>query len=285
MLEIILPDKNCLKSCFGIERAFRKCMDIEGNEFLILGQLGHNKALCDYLEKRGFISINNLQKAGNKKIIIAPHGINKDDLEFLKKNKVQFIDLACPFVNRLIKQALAFEKRNYQIVIIGDKNHIEIKNVCSFLKSPIVINNKVDVKKLSLFPKVAVLAQTTQTLMRINNVLPIIKKKYKKVVYANTRCPETGKRQEEAIKLAKKADLVLVVGDNISKNANNLVDVCGRFAKSKLVQGEDDIKDVLFHEIKKVGVIASASTPSFSTDGIIKCLKKLSLDAQFGSKL
>ena len=274
MLKIVLPDKNCLGPCFGIKRAFKKCLDIKDKkEFLIYGQLGHNRALCNYLKKAGFVTINTLKKAKNKKVIIRAHGINKKDLELLKTNKIQFIDLTCPFVKKFLNLSLKFEKKGYQIVIIGDKNHIEIKNVCSFLKKPIVVNNEVEAKTLFPFSKIAIFTQTTQIFEKINKILPILKQKYKDVVYIETRCPETKQRQNEVIKLASKVDLMLIIGDKISKNANNLMKICKEITKAKLIQGKADINRVSLNKLKRVGIIASASTPSFIVDEVIKCLK------------
>ncbi len=285
MLKIILPDKRFLGPCYGIGRAFKKCLNLKNKEeFLLYGQLGHNKALYNYLERKGFVIIDDLKKAKNKKIIIRAHGINKKDLEFLKKNKIQFIDLTCSLVKRLLNMTLKFEREGYRIIIIGDKNHMEIKNVCTFLKKPIVIHDKIDVDKLHLFPRVAVFTQTTLTLKEISNILPFMKQKFKTMVYVPTRCPETNKRQSEAVKLARRVDLVLVVGDKISRNANNLVKVCKEITMAKLIQGQADFNKLPLSKIKKVGFISSASTPLFFSKKIIKCLKEKNFDTWFDWK-
>jgi len=274
MLKIVLPNKDCLGPCFGIKRAFKKCLDIKDKKgFLIYGKLGHNKALCDYLKESGFVTVNILKKIKDKKVVIRAHGINKKDSQFLKTNKIQSIDLTCPFVKKLLDLCLRFEKKGYQIIIIGDKNHIEIKNVCSFLKKPIVVNDEVEVKRFPSLSKIAVFTQTTQTFEKIDKILPILKQKGKSVVYTETRCPETKQRQNEALELASKVDLMLVVGDKISKNANNLIKICREITKANLIQGRADINRESFSKFKRIGIIASASTPSFVVDEVIKCLK------------
>lgn len=274
MLKIILPNKNCLRPCFGIERTIKKCLNVrDKREFLIYGQLGHNKSLCNYLEKAGLITFNDLKKVKNKKVIIRTHGINKNDLDFLEKNKIQFIDLTCPYVKKFLNMSLKYEKDGCQIIIVGNKDDDEIKNVCSFLNNPIIVNDEIDVKKIPFFSKIAVLTQTTQTLKKIKNLFPLIKQKCNEIIYIETRCPETEQRQEEAIELAGKVDLILVVGDKISRNANNLIEVCKDITKTRLVQGAADINKISFGKFKKVGVISSALTPSFIVKDIIQSLK------------
>jgi len=66
---------------------------------------------------------------------------------------------------------------------------------------------------------------------------------------------------------------LLVVGDKISKNANNLMKICREITRANLIQGKVDINRASFSKFKRVGIIATASTPSFVVDEVIKCLK------------
>ncbi|MBS3090432.1 hypothetical protein J4433_01540 [Candidatus Pacearchaeota archaeon] len=183
--------------------------------------------------------------------------------------------MICPFVKKLLNLALSFEKKGYLVVIIADKKHAETKNICSFLKKPIIVGSIKEAVKIPRLSKAVVLTQTTQTLDRINEILPVIKRKCKNpenVVFIPTRCPETESRQENAAEIAGKSDLVLVVGGSISKNANNLVDVCRKFCRAELVQAVKDAEKIPVGA-RKIGIIASASTPLFVSESIIKCLR------------
>ncbi|MBI4812766.1 4-hydroxy-3-methylbut-2-enyl diphosphate reductase [Candidatus Falkowbacteria bacterium] len=277
-MEIILPDKKYLGPCFGIRRAVEKCLSLKKDNFVIYGQLAHSAALCIELERSGLEIVGGIEDIKGGKVVIRPHGILKNDLDFLRKSGVFLVDLTCPFVKKLLDKAVEFEKNGYRVVIIGDKNHSEIKNVCSFLQKPLVIDRKDEVREIDPDKKIAVLTQTTQTLKKINELLPLIKRRRKEIVFISTRCDETDERQKEAKKISEKADLVLVVGDKMSKNANNLVKVAREKTRAKLVQNARGLAKILknMHYISnlKVGVIASASTPAFVVSDIIKCLKE-----------
>ncbi len=276
MIKIVLPNKNHQGPCFGVKLALEKCLKIKNKRrWVIYGKLAHNRVLNKYLREKGLKIIDSLDKAKNKKIVIRAHGINKTDLETILKNKVEFLDLTCPYVKNLLNKALNLEKKDYRVVIIGDKNHVEVKNVCSFLSKPVVIGDAGLVKKLGEFDMVGVVTQTTETLEKINSVLSAIKHKYKNVVYFQTRCSETDQRQKKAVEMAKKVDLMLVVGDSISANTKNLVNLCKNITKTKLIKTEKEIDKKAIRDVGSVGVIASASAPSFVVKKIIKKLDKI----------
>jgi len=277
-VKIILPDKKYLGPCFGIKRAVEKCLSFKGDKFVIYGQLAHNATLCNKLKKQGITIIDDLMEAKRGKVIICPHGIAKKDKEFLEKRGIPFLDLTCSFVKNLLSRALEFEKNSYQVIVIGDKNHVEIKNICSFLQKPLVVGKRSEVRKINSDKKIAVLTQTTQTLRKINELLPLIKRRCKEIVFISTRCNETDERQKAVKKLSEKTDLVLVVGDKMSKNANNLVKVAQEKTRAKLVSSTKGLikifKNLHYISNLKVGIIASASAPAFVVNDIIKCLKE-----------
>lgn len=275
MKKIILPEENCLGPCFGIKRALKELSKLKNKkDYFIYGELGHNKFLCNYLEKKGIKSIINIRDKKTKKIVIRSHGINKKDFQFLRENKIPYKDLSCIFVKKLLREALNAEKKGYKIIILGNKKHIEIQNVCSFLKNSIVLEEKKELDKIPSFSKVAVFTQTTQTKNKINSLLPQLKRKYKDLIYIETRCPETEKRQNQALEIAKNVDVMFIIGNKISKNANNLFDICKPKTKTFLIEKPSDLKKIALKNIMNIGIIASASTPSFVTKEVLRILNK-----------
>ena len=310
MIEIILPDEKFLKPCFGVNRALKKCLNLENKrEYLVYGELAHNQRLVEKVEQSGIRSVNSLSDKQN--IIIRAHGITKCDKKKLKKH----IDLTCPFVTAFKEKALKYEKDGFQIVIIGDKNHAEIKNVVSYLESPIVVHTKKEATELPYFNKLACMSQTTERQEMIDQIVPTLRKKAEQFQYIETRCGETKTRQETAQSLARRVDLLIVAGDTHSANANNLLKIGQTHTKAILVNSSEEIskkdlsnvrtfdktsknlgerirtfdktsknlgerirtfdktsKNLGFRKIK-VGIIASASTPHFVVDEIIKSIR------------
>lgn len=275
MTELIIPDKKLLGPCFGIQRALDECLRIKNKKkYLMYGQIGHNKALCRILKKEGIDFINDLGKIKNKKIIIRAHGIAKKDRSFLDKKNIDFLDLTCPFVKNFLKKALTFEKKNYQIVIIGRKNHIEIKNIKSFLKNPLILDKKREIKNIPFCEKIACFSQTTQTLETIKTLLPLIKRRAKNFIYIETRCFETQIRQDLTKKIAKKVDLMIVAGDNNSENTKNLLKISKKTTASIIISDKKFLNKKIVEKVERIGVIVGASTPVKSTEEIINFIKK-----------
>ena len=89
-----------------------------------------------------------------------------------------------------------------------------------------------------------------------------------KKVYTNleifaTICSATARRQEEAISLAGKSDLMIVVGGRHSSNTLKLFDICSGICETVLIETAEELFDYDFGGKIKVGVTAGASTPAF----------------------
>ena len=75
--------------------------------------------------------------------------------------------------------------------------------------------------------------------------------------------------QKEAQEIAKKVDLMIVVGGKHSSNTKRLTEVCREIVKTHHIETADELKKEWFKEAKRVGLTAGASTP----DWIIKEVK------------
>jgi 4-hydroxy-3-methylbut-2-enyl diphosphate reductase len=88
-------------------------------------------------------------------------------------------------------------------------------------------------------------------------------------------CYATQNRQDAVKDLARRADLMLVVGSVNSSNSNRLRELAEKQGiKAYLVDGAEDVKDEWLDEISVVGVTAGASAPESLVQGVIERLKK-----------
>ena len=94
----------------------------------------------------------------------------------------------------------------------------------------------------------------------------------------NTICKATALRQDAAAKLASGVDLMLVVGDVKSSNTCKLTKVCREITKTHQVAGAQDVSREWLVGIKKVGVTAGASTPSWTTKEVMVMLEDGNLE-------
>jgi len=89
-------------------------------------------------------------------------------------------------------------------------------------------------------------------------------------------CYATQNRQDAVRDLAKRCDLVLVVGSPNSSNSNRLSELARRDGvESYLIDGADEIDPAWVAGKKHIGLTAGASAPQVLVDGVIARLKEL----------
>ena len=170
------------------------------------------------------------------------------------------------------------EKSN-KIIIIGDTGHDEVKGIAGQLKNrPIIIESpsRVPLEKLKRVKKAAVITQSTQTIDNINAIMKRLKKIMPQVELYNTTCRTTIIKQQEIKSLPGKNDLVLIVGSPTSANTKRLYQIAKKINKrTHWIESMKDLKSAWFKRVKKVGIMAGASTPDKIVKEIVVKLNKV----------
>lgn len=276
--------------CSGVKRAVliaENSLRKDPKPIQFLGNLVHNEKIIEKFKKRGIKFIKNLKSLSNAKkgtIIIQAHGIPPLS-QRIKKNLL-FRDATCLLVKKAQIAARSFYEKGYKVIIIGDKNHSEVKGIKAWSKNQaLIIKNENQAKTLQFLKKagnnkIGVVAQTTQNLDNVNKVLKALKSKNKKLEYLNTLCPEVQKRQNEMESILKKVDAILVIGSKSSANTKRLVEKARESKKqvfwvNSLAELKKELKK---QEIKKdfsLGVVSGTSASNEEIEEIKKWLKKL----------
>ena len=153
------------------------------------------------------------------------------------------------------------DEDGYTIVIVGDRNHAEVKGISGWCSNAIIVDSyeeALNVEEDDLF----VVCQTTIKKEVLDQVSDAFVKNNKKFKVENTICNATTKRQESTSKLAETSDIVLIIGDKSSSNTQKLFSIAKN--KSKNVFFVEKIEDLPLQELEKcnkIGVAAGASTP------------------------
>jgi len=88
-------------------------------------------------------------------------------------------------------------------------------------------------------------------------------------------CYATQNRQDAVHELAKKSDLILVVGSPNSSNSNRLREIAEQLGKPAfLIDTAKDMQQEWFNGINVVGVTAGASAPEVLVQEVISQLKQ-----------
>lgn len=207
--------------------------------------------------------------------MVCSHGMAPQPLAELKAKGFSIIDATCPFVKKAQTIAASLGQEGYQVVILGDRNHPEVKGILGWAgNDALVVENADEAQKLPSFPKIGFLAQTTQTKNNFFQVEEVLKSKTDELKSVNTICEATKRHQDSALELSKKVDLMLVIGGKNSSNTKKLAQICssGGVPTYHLETADDLIKEIFKGVEKgkiKIGITAGASTPDWIIEEVI----------------
>jgi 4-hydroxy-3-methylbut-2-enyl diphosphate reductase len=260
--------------CFGVKRAIRMASEAsrDGHEVYSLGQLIHNPQVVEDLFKKGIITVDNLRRVKNKKVIIRSHGIHPAVLTMLRREKYDIIDATCPRVRRAQQFVEKLVREGYKVVIVGEKDHPEVQGLLGYAGGKAVIySEKTTVRN----KRVGIVPQTTIEISRLQHAVTRLIPEVLEMKIYNTICYETIHRLKEALNIVKKVDVMIVVGGKNSGNTTRLYEMCRAMKPSYHIESESEIKPRWFRKVRRVGITAGASTPREQVWQIAKYLRQL----------
>jgi 4-hydroxy-3-methylbut-2-en-1-yl diphosphate reductase len=260
--------------CFGVKRAIDIAFELAREKrkgVYTLGPIIHNPQVVKKLQEKGIVSIETIRaKRDIEALIIRTHGIPLKLSEQLSSKGYEIIDATCPFVKKAQYYAKLLSDEGYQVIILGEKNHPEVKSLMSYVHNhPIVVNGKTRLPKLK--GKVGIVVQTTQPLEALKKVFSDAIVHAKEVKVYNTICNSTALRLKETENMAGKVDVMFVVGGKNSANTTQLTRLCNSLSVPTYhIETSSEIKEAWINNVKKIGITAGASTPNW----IIKEVEK-----------
>lgn len=280
--------------CYGVKRAVETTKKIKkenpGKEVFILGELIHNSSVIKELEESGIKTVDKLPHPAPKNAIciIRSHGEAIDTIEKIKASGYEVVDLTCLDVKKVQDMAVNLVLEEYFLLILGKEEHPEVMAIKSNAKkyskdsnSPLVIKSLEDlISKSDLIKnkkKTGVVIQTTQRIDFLKSVVDYLIDKTKELKIINTICNSTALRQNEAIELAKRSDLMVVAGSKKSANTTHLYEILKEITKTLHIESDtelDNYKD-LIQSSNNIGITAGASTPDYIIKQIENKLKTI----------
>ena len=263
--------------CFGVKRAIKIAEDNKNSS--TYGPLIHNSKEINRLNqdyKVGLTEDYKTFKAGDK-AIVRTHGIQKNELEELKRDGVNVVDATCPYVTKPQQICQEMSEAGYDIVIFGDEAHPEIKGVKSYATyGAVVVTTPADLEDIKLKEKVALVAQTTRKVEDYLEVANYLIPRHKEVRVFNTICNATFENQEAVRKVSKQADIMIVIGGKNSSNTKQLFSIAkDNCIDSYHIEDENDLDFSWFNEKEFCGISAGASTPDWIIQNVVDAIEKI----------
>ena len=271
--------------CFGVKRAVKMAFDAADNKeqsVHTLGPLIHNPQVVGRLSEEGVGKVDSLDTINDGVVILRSHGVASPQVAIDAKSKgLTVIDATCPFVTNAQRYAKLLVEEGYHVVMVGDRRHPETLSVAGHAGGEILVTEDFEeIKKwLNRFAnkkRVGVISQTTQTFKKFSDVVSLCLTLCEEVKVFNTICYATEERQDEAEKIAREVQSMVVVGGKNSANTTHLADICRQEGIPVYhIETAGEIKNDWFNGIQKTGVTAGASTPDWIIQEVVEHLQKV----------
>ena len=257
--------------CYGVQRAVDTAFDAAclPGEVWCLGKLIHNDDCMRRLSEKSIRVADSPEEIPDEaNVIIRAHGEPQSTYEVLREKGCSVIDATCRFVEKIHKIAKKKSDEGCIIVIIGDRDHPEVRGILGRCGVGYTVADEADVSRLfdtvSADSPVCVVSQTTAGRKNAENIAAKLKKHYTNCEIFDTICNATSRRQSSAAVLASKCDGMIVIGGKDSSNTRRLFDVCREHCvNTVMVENAEELDAGRFAGCKHIGITAGASTPAW----------------------
>jgi 4-hydroxy-3-methylbut-2-enyl diphosphate reductase len=263
-----------LGMCFGVKDAIALALGAAKHSPLtILGHLVHSETVLAELRAQGIRIEQQPANVGTRTVMVTAHGASERALRETRERGLDVLEATCPLVHVAHRSLAKLMREGFHPVIIGKRDHVEVRGLTGDLVEFDVVLEGEDVAKLCERPRFGVVSQTTQPIDRVRYLVRLIRERFpqSEVCFIDTVCQPTKQRQNAAIELAPKCDVVIVIGGAHSNNTHELVKTCSRFcAQVHHVQTADDLQIDWFANAQIIGITAGTSTP----DSVINAVEQ-----------
>jgi len=193
---------------------------------------------------------------------------------FLERN-IELVDATCPRVLRSQRIVKEHSDQGFHIVIVGDKDHGEVRGIAGYAGNYRVIKDEKEAQSLKLPAKTMVIGQTTLRRDEYARICDILKEKNPHIKICRSICPATEKRQEALRELAEKVDAILVVGGRDSSNTKHLYRTASKLINAAWHIEEASEIPLEINNYDRIGITAGASTPDWIIDEVERRLLEM----------
>jgi small subunit ribosomal protein S1 len=261
--------------CFGVKRA----VDIANAARLehtgtmtLLGPIVHNEQVIARMQAEGIGTAPALEAIQEGTVVLSAHGVAPAVVAQARAQGLNILDVTCPFVTKVHRSAKQLYDQGYQVLLVGDQEHTEVKGIVGAVEAlggnVTVVSTADDVRALQaaakLSKKVGLVSQTTQRNGNFGEIVGEVAKTAADVRAVNTICNATDELQDAAVRLARQTEVVIVVGGRKSANTRRLRQLCEeQGVPAYHIETAEEIEPAWLENKTEIGLTAGASTPDW----------------------
>lgn len=259
-------------ACYGVERALQmvESAAAEGAGVVhTLGPLIHNPRVIFDLAARGVDAVGSPEEAAGDTLLLRTHGTVPEEEARARELCSRVLDATCPFVKKVHLAAERLSSEGYQVVVVGEAGHPEVEATLPHAPGAVVVGSAEQAAALPHARKVGVVVQTTARRALLSEVVEALLGAAEEVRVINTICEATSGHQAAAERLAREADVMIVIGGRISANTTRLAEISAACCpRTHHVEGADELRAEWFSGAGLIGITAGASTPASQIEAV-----------------
>lgn len=285
--------------CFGVRRAVKMLREavVKYGQIETLGPVAHNQQLVEDLAAAGVAPVPDLAHVRGKVVAIPTHGVTPEQRAEIAARGHVVIDTTCPTVRKAQDTAKELAEAGADVIVFGEAAHSEAKGLLGYAQGKgVVALDVADINLSVLSSCIGVISQTTQTwpafiefsrrfLMAASQELTLAngerrrqgKQGFGEIRIVNTLCHTTQRRQEAAIEIAGRSELMIVIGGHNSANTRRLAEICASILETHHVERASEVDEGWFVGKSRIGITAGASTPDEAIAEVVAKLESLQL--------
>ena len=268
--------------CAGVERAVEAvehAIAKHGTPVYVRKQIVHNLHVVRDLEAKGAVFVD--EEADVPKgtvVVLSAHGVAPDVYESAAARSLTVLDATCPLVTKVHLEARRFAREGRTIVLVGHAGHEEVVGTTGQApERTILVQNPEEARTADVADPghVGYLTQTTLSVDETNEIIDVLRERFPDIQGPprDDICYATQNRQDAVKEVARRSDVVLVIGSVNSSNSNRLAEVArGQGTPAHLVDDETEIDPAWLAGAEVVGLTSGASAPEWLVERMLTFL-------------
>jgi 4-hydroxy-3-methylbut-2-en-1-yl diphosphate reductase len=275
--------------CAGVDRAIEiveRALVLHGAPIYVRHEVVHNKFVVGDLRAKGAVFVEELAEvpAGNT-VIFSAHGVSQAVRREAESRGLKVFDATCPLVTKVHVEVAKMRAQGREIIMIGHRGHPEVEGTMGQSAGGMhLVEGPDDVAGLNVAnpDNLSYVTQTTLSMDDAARTIAALRQRFQKIVgpKKDDICYATQNRQDAVKTLARRCDVVIVVGSPNSSNSNRLREVAEhQGVPAYMVDNAGELQPAWVAGKSCVGITAGASAPEVLVQAVVERLRELGATA------
>ena len=207
--------------CAGVERAVdavERALELHGGPVYVRKQIVHNLHVVRDLERKGAVFVDELDEVPEAAVVVlSAHGSSPTVHAGAASRRLELIDATCPLVTKVHLEARRFAEDDRTIILIGHAGHEEVEGTSGQAPDRTILVQSIEEAERVEVPdpsRLSYLTQTTLSVDETNQIVDALRSRFPEIQGPPREdiCYATQNRQDAVKEVARRADVVLVIG-------------------------------------------------------------------------